>query len=44
VDEWDFVSGKFIKSLKMPSGSGPVSYVLSMPNGKHIIWLAWVYN
>ncbi|CAB4427009.1 unnamed protein product [Rhizophagus irregularis] len=37
VDEWDFVSGKFIRSFKMPSGSGPVSYVSSMPNGKHII-------
>ncbi|CAG8529239.1 7308_t:CDS:10 [Diversispora eburnea] len=31
-------TGKFIRSLKMPSGSGPVSYVSSMPNGKHIIW------
>ncbi|CAH1761387.1 15081_t:CDS:10 [Entrophospora sp. SA101] len=37
VDEWDFLSGKFIRSLKMPSNSGPVSYVLSMPNGKHIV-------
>ncbi|RIA98154.1 WD40-repeat-containing domain protein [Glomus cerebriforme] len=37
VDEWDFVSGKCIRSFKMPSGSGPVSYVTSMPNGKHIV-------
>jgi len=37
VDEWDFVSGRRIRSFKMPSGSGPVSYVTSMPNGKHIV-------
>ncbi|CAG8492711.1 1399_t:CDS:10 [Funneliformis mosseae] len=37
VDEWDFLSGKCIQTLKMPSGSGPVSYVASMPNGRHII-------
>ncbi|CAG8613978.1 6342_t:CDS:10 [Dentiscutata heterogama] len=37
VDEWDFASGKFIRSFKMPSNSGPVSCVASMPNGKHIV-------
>ncbi|CAG8442037.1 11505_t:CDS:10 [Scutellospora calospora] len=37
VDEWDFASGKFVRSFKMPSNSGPVSCVASMPNGKHIV-------
>ncbi|RUS18648.1 WD40-repeat-containing domain protein [Endogone sp. FLAS-F59071] len=37
VDEWDFTSQKHIRSFRMPANSGPVSYVTSMPNGKHII-------
>ncbi|ORX97130.1 WD40 repeat-like protein [Basidiobolus meristosporus CBS 931.73] len=37
VDEWDFGTGKFIRSLKMPSNSGPVSYVACMPNGRHLV-------
>ncbi|CAG8766465.1 1266_t:CDS:2, partial [Cetraspora pellucida] len=37
VDEWDFASGKHIRSFKMPSNSGPVSCVASMPNGRHIV-------
>ncbi|RUP51781.1 WD40-repeat-containing domain protein [Jimgerdemannia flammicorona] len=37
VDEWDFASQKHIRSFRMPANSGPVSYVTSMPNGKHII-------
>lgn len=38
VDEYDFGSQKWIQSFRMPANSGPVSYVTSMPNGKHIIW------
>ncbi|KAI9315180.1 WD40-repeat-containing domain protein, partial [Dichotomocladium elegans] len=37
VDEWDYASQKLIRSFRMPMNSGPVSYVASMPNGKHII-------
>ncbi|CAG8473026.1 13718_t:CDS:10, partial [Racocetra persica] len=37
VDEWDFASGKHTRSFKMPSNSGPVSCVASMPNGRHIV-------
>ncbi|KAI9488410.1 WD40-repeat-containing domain protein [Zychaea mexicana] len=37
VDEWDFASQKLIRSFRMPANSGPVSYVASMPNNKHII-------
>ncbi|KAI8137071.1 WD40-repeat-containing domain protein [Fennellomyces sp. T-0311] len=37
VDEWDFASQKLVRSFRMPANSGPVSYVASMPNGKHII-------
>lgn len=38
VDEWDFAEGRFIQSIKMPANSGPVSYVKSVPNNKHLIW------
>ncbi|KAG0197627.1 Transcription factor spt8 [Mortierella sp. GBA30] len=37
VDEWDFAEGRFIRSIKMPANSGPVSFVKSMPNNKHLI-------
>ncbi|KAG2213472.1 hypothetical protein INT47_009146 [Mucor saturninus] len=37
VDEYDYASQKCIQSFRMPANSGPVSYVISMPNGKHII-------
>ncbi|KAF9927693.1 Transcription factor spt8 [Linnemannia zychae] len=37
VDEWDFAEGRFIQSIKMPANSGPVSYVKSLPNNKHLI-------
>ncbi|KAF9432890.1 Transcription factor spt8 [Entomortierella beljakovae] len=37
VDEWDFAEGRFIQSIKMPADSGPVSFVKSMPNNKHLI-------
>lgn len=37
VDEYDYASQKWIQSFRMPANSGPVSYVTSMPNGKHII-------
>ncbi|GAA5802740.1 WD40-repeat-containing domain protein [Helicostylum pulchrum] len=37
VDEYDFASQKWVQSFRMPANSGPVSYVTSMPNGKHII-------
>lgn len=39
VDEYDYASQKWIQTFRMPANSGPVSYVTSMPNGKHIIWL-----
>ena len=38
VDEWDFADGRLIQSIKMPANSGPVSFVKSLPNNKHIIW------
>lgn len=38
VDEWDFAEGRFIQSIKMPANSGPVSFVKSLPNNKHLIW------
>ncbi|KAI8887143.1 WD40 repeat-like protein, partial [Backusella circina FSU 941] len=37
VDEYDYAQQKWIQSFRMPANSGPVSYVTSMPNGKHII-------
>ncbi|KAF9322198.1 hypothetical protein BG003_005361 [Podila horticola] len=37
VDEWDFADGRLIQSIKMPANSGPVSFVKSLPNNKHII-------
>ncbi|KAG0316388.1 Transcription factor spt8 [Linnemannia gamsii] len=37
VDEWDFAEGRFIQSIKMPANSGPVSFVKSLPNNKHLI-------
>ncbi|KAL9538340.1 hypothetical protein MBANPS3_011008 [Mucor bainieri] len=37
VDEYDFASQKWMQSFRMPANSGPVSYVKSMPNGKHIV-------
>ncbi|KAI9017939.1 WD40-repeat-containing domain protein [Phycomyces nitens] len=37
VDEYDYGSQKHIQTFRMPSNSGPVSYVSSMPNGKHLI-------
>ncbi|ORZ27245.1 WD40-repeat-containing domain protein [Lobosporangium transversale] len=37
VDEWNFAEGRFIRSIKMPVDSGPVSFVKSMPNNKHLI-------
>ncbi|KAI8990066.1 WD40-repeat-containing domain protein, partial [Pilobolus umbonatus] len=37
VDEYDFASQKWMKSFRMPTNSGPVSCVVSMPNGKHIL-------
>lgn len=29
---------KMLRSLKLPSGSGPVSSVAAMPNGRHVLW------
>ncbi|KAI8596135.1 WD40-repeat-containing domain protein, partial [Dissophora ornata] len=37
VDEWDFAEGRFIQSIRMPANSGPVSFVKSLPNNKHLI-------
>ncbi|KAF9213205.1 Transcription factor spt8 [Podila verticillata] len=37
LDEWDFADGRLIQSIKMPANSGPVSFVKSLPNNKHII-------
>ncbi|KAI7906667.1 WD40-repeat-containing domain protein [Cokeromyces recurvatus] len=37
VDEYDFREQKWIQSFRMPANSGPVSFVKSMANGKHII-------
>ncbi|KAG0739860.1 hypothetical protein G6F57_004595 [Rhizopus arrhizus] len=37
VDEYDQASQKWIRGFRMPSNSGPVSCVTSMPNGKQII-------
>ncbi len=37
VDEFDIVGGKFSKSIKLPRDSGPVSKVLSLPNGKNLL-------
>ncbi|KAF9183870.1 Transcription factor spt8 [Haplosporangium sp. Z 767] len=37
VDEWDFAEGRFIQSIKMPANSGPVSFVKSLPNNKHLV-------
>ncbi|KAI1321091.1 Transcription factor spt8 [Mortierella claussenii] len=37
VDEWSFAEGRFIQSIKMPANSGPVSFVKSLPNNKHLI-------
>lgn len=37
MDEYDYASQKWVQSFRMPANSGPVSYVTSMPNGKHII-------
>ncbi|KAG0046254.1 Transcription factor spt8 [Gryganskiella cystojenkinii] len=37
VDEWDFAEGRLVQSIKMPANSGPVSYVKSVPNNKHLI-------
>ncbi|CAG8539092.1 3966_t:CDS:10 [Ambispora gerdemannii] len=37
VDEWDVRAGSAIRVLRMPNGSGPVSCVASMPNGKQLI-------
>ncbi|KAF9586303.1 Transcription factor spt8 [Lunasporangiospora selenospora] len=37
VDEWNFQEGKMTQSIRMPANSGPVSFVKSMPNNKHLI-------
>ncbi|KAG9287944.1 hypothetical protein G9A89_017539 [Geosiphon pyriformis] len=37
VDEWDVRGGSVLRVLRMPAGSGPVSCVMSMPNGKQLI-------
>ncbi|KAG1472459.1 hypothetical protein G6F56_001527 [Rhizopus delemar] len=37
VDEYDFAAQKWIRGFRMPSNSGAVSCVASMPNGKQII-------
>lgn len=29
---------KLLRSLKLPNGSGPVSSVATMPNGRHVLW------
>ncbi|KAJ1982802.1 Transcription factor spt8 [Dimargaris xerosporica] len=37
VDEWDFGSGKCIRSLKLPNNSGPVTSVACMANNKQLV-------
>ncbi|CAG8624747.1 9188_t:CDS:10 [Ambispora leptoticha] len=37
VDEWDVRARAVLRVLRMPNGSGPVSCVASMPNGKQLI-------
>ncbi|TKY89085.1 hypothetical protein EX895_001616 [Sporisorium graminicola] len=39
VDEWDLrmPTAKYVRSLRLPSGSGPVYALTAMPNGRHIV-------
>lgn len=37
VDEWDVREGKLVRQLNLPKGSGPVSSVACLPNGKQIV-------
>ncbi|KAF3919634.1 hypothetical protein ABW20_dc0104682 [Dactylellina cionopaga] len=32
-----------VRTLKFPGGSGPVSYVAPMANGRHLVWYAHVF-
>lgn len=40
VDEYDLHKGlrEAVRTFKFPAGSGPVSAVRAMPNGRHLIW------
>lgn len=40
VDEYSLHKGlrQVERSLKLPNGSGPVSAVRAMPNGRHLVW------
>ncbi|TPX34467.1 hypothetical protein SmJEL517_g02884 [Synchytrium microbalum] len=37
VDEWDIGSGQRVRNIRMPSDSGPVSSVLALPSGRHLL-------
>ena len=40
VEEYSIYKGfsEPVRSLKFPQGSGPVSAIASMPNGRHLLW------
>ena len=40
VEEYSIYKGfsEPVRSLKFPQGSGPVSAIVSMPNGRHLLW------
>ena len=37
VDEWDLRMPSFVRSLRLPAGSGPVYALTPMPNRRHIV-------